>query len=119
MQPIGVYVHFPWCLKKCPYCDFVSFAKERVDIDHVGYANAVIAELSLRREALQGRPLRSVFFGGGTPSLWAPTELGRVLRAVLDTAGGGDAIEVTVECNPTSLDEERARALRDQGVNRL
>ncbi len=119
MKPIGVYVHFPWCLKKCPYCDFVSFAKDRADIDHAGYADAVLAEIALRREALQGRQLRSVFFGGGTPSLWAPSELGRVLRAILETAGGGEDVEITVECNPTSLDEEKARALRDQGVNRL
>ncbi len=123
MKPIGVYVHFPWCLKKCPYCDFVSFAKDRADIDHAGYADAVLAEIALRREALQGRQLRSVFFGGGTPSLWAPSELGRVLRAILEASSGSsqhrDDVEITVECNPTSLDEERARALRDQGVNRL
>jgi len=120
MKPISVYVHFPWCLKKCPYCDFVSFAKDRADIDHAGYADAVLAELSLRREALQGRRLRSVFFGGGTPSLWAPSELGRVLRAIREAAGGGDDdVEITVECNPTSLDEERARALLGEGVNRL
>ncbi len=119
MKPIGVYVHFPWCLKKCPYCDFVSFAKDRADIDHAGYADAVLAEIALRREALQGRQLRSVFFGGGTPSLWAPSELGRVLRAILEAAGGGDDVEITVECTPTSLDEERARELRGEGVNRL
>jgi oxygen-independent coproporphyrinogen-3 oxidase len=121
MKPIGVYIHFPWCLKKCPYCDFVSFAKDRADIDHAGYADAVLAELALRRHELAGRPLRSVFFGGGTPSLWSPSELGRVLRAVLEASGGesqGD-VEITVECNPTSLDEDRARALRDVGVNRL
>jgi putative oxygen-independent coproporphyrinogen III oxidase len=119
MKPIGVYIHFPWCLKKCPYCDFVSFAKDRADIDHAGYAEAVLAELSLRRKELEGRPLRSVFFGGGTPSLWSPSELGRVLKAVLEASGGGEGAEITVECNPTSLDEERARALLDQGVNRL
>ncbi len=119
MKPIGVYIHFPWCLKKCPYCDFVSFAKDRADIDHAGYAEAVLAELALRRGELAGRPLRSVFFGGGTPSLWSPSELGRVLTAVLEAAGGGEGAEITVECNPTSLDEDRARALRDHGVNRL
>lgn len=126
MGPIGVYVHFPWCLKKCPYCDFVSFAREREQIDHEGYADAVIAELEGRREALAGRPLASVFFGGGTPSLWEPRALGRVLRAVLDAADtGGEAagkrgeVEITVECNPTSLDEARARALVDVGVNRV
>jgi oxygen-independent coproporphyrinogen-3 oxidase len=121
MEPITVYVHFPWCLKKCPYCDFVSFAELRDRIDHKGYADAVIAELSARRGALEGRPLRSVFFGGGTPSLWEPAELGRVLGAILEasTRPEGEEVEITVECNPTSLDEDRARALMSAGVNRL
>jgi putative oxygen-independent coproporphyrinogen III oxidase len=127
MQPITVYVHFPWCLKKCPYCDFVSFAEERGKIDHARYADAVIAELKARVAALpelvglRERPLRSVFFGGGTPSLWRPDELGRVLSAVLSVTGPkeGGEVEVTVECNPTSLDEEHARALARVGVNRL
>ncbi len=120
MDPLGVYVHFPWCLKKCPYCDFVSFAKERETLDHDGYADAVLAELALRRPTLEGRRLETIFFGGGTPSLWAPAELGRVLQAILAVAGvDASAVEITVECNPTSLDEERARALIDVGVNRL
>jgi putative oxygen-independent coproporphyrinogen III oxidase len=120
MDPIGVYVHFPWCLKKCAYCDFVSFAREREAIDHAGYAEAVLGELRTRSAALRGRRLASVFFGGGTPSLWAPEQLGRVLAAV--RAAAPDAapdLEVTVECNPTSLDEDRARALLAVGVNRL
>jgi oxygen-independent coproporphyrinogen-3 oxidase len=120
MTPIGVYVHFPWCLSKCPYCDFVSFAATQDKIDHTGYADAVLAELDQRGEFLEGRELRSVFFGGGTPSLWNPAELGRVIQAVLRAAGRSTAdVEITVECNPSSLDEDRARALVDAGVNRL
>jgi len=119
MEPVGVYVHFPWCLKKCPYCDFVSFAVERDRIDHAAYADAVLVELERRRMAFEGKRLQSVFFGGGTPSLWAPAELGRVLSAILTAASAGDEVEITVECNPTSLDEDRARALLDVGVNRL
>ena len=160
-EPIGVYVHFPWCLKKCPYCDFVSFAAPRESIDHRGYADAVLAELAVRAPALEGRRIQSIFFGGGTPSLWDARELGRVLEAILaagapegaadagagtdadagtgagtdaDAGAGTDAgsgrgkrtrkrtrsdVEITVECNPTSLDEDRARALLDVGVNRL
>src|SRR3954471_727158 len=83
---LGVYVHFPWCLTKCPYCDFVAYAAPRRQIDHVGYAEAVLAEFRMRVEALglteQPVTLSSVFFGGGTPSLWEPQELGRVLRAI-------------------------------------
>jgi len=120
MQPIGVYVHFPYCLKKCPYCDFVSFARAREAIDHRGYADAVLAELERRRPALQGKRLSTIFFGGGTPSLWEPAELGRVLRAILAAADErAEDVEITVECNPTSLDEARARALLDEGVVRL
>jgi putative oxygen-independent coproporphyrinogen III oxidase len=116
----SVYVHFPWCLAKCPYCDFVSYAQSR--IDHVGYADAVIRELEQRCEGLapEGRrTLESVFFGGGTPSLWEPRELGRVLGRIRERFDVADDLEVTVECNPSSLDEGRARALADVGVNRL
>src|SRR3954469_9698150 len=87
-RPASVYVHFPYCLTKCPYCDFVSYKTPREAIDHAGYANAVIAELGARarfvEQAWRGAPRRidSVFFGGGTPSLWEPSELGRVLSAV-------------------------------------
>jgi putative oxygen-independent coproporphyrinogen III oxidase len=121
----GVYVHFPWCLAKCPYCDFVSWVEPGAE--HHGYADAVLREISARAALFEGRRITSIFFGGGTPSLWEPSELERVLRAVLDLADVSRAprsppsaeIEVTVECNPTSLDEDKARALVDVGVNRL
>ncbi len=142
----GVYVHFPWCLAKCPYCDFVSYAvpgrppspegapeaREEATraeqgpraasadgIDHAGYADAVLRELDLRAPLFDGRRIRSVFFGGGTPSLWEPHELGRVLAGIRRALPATDDLEVTVECNPTSIDEERARALVGVGVNRV
>ena len=120
VKPIGVYVHFPWCLRKCPYCDFATFERPREAIDHRGYANAVIAELDARRDWYKGR-LETVFFGGGTPSLWEPAELGRVLEAILERAEGlsPDGVEVTVECNPSSLDGPRAKEFAAVGVNRL
>ena len=118
----SVYVHFPWCLAKCPYCDFVSYVTPV--IDHAGYADAVLREMDARASSFSGRQVESVFFGGGTPSLWEARELGRVLSGVLERFGAGSvsrpsSLEVTVECNPTSLDPERARALVDVGVNRL
>lgn len=119
----SVYVHFPWCLAKCPYCDFVSYAAPRESIDHAGYADAVVREADARAKALgaRGRPLTvtSIFFGGGTPSLWEPRELGRVLRHLRTRFDVTADAEITVECNPTSLDEERARALVGEGVDRL
>jgi len=121
-RPLGVYVHFPWCLKKCPYCDFLSVAAAREAIPHRAYADAVLRELSARLPRLSASyRLESVFFGGGTPSLWATEELGRVLEGVLGAFGNDSAsdVEVTAECNPTSLDLEKARALLAVGVNRL
>jgi oxygen-independent coproporphyrinogen-3 oxidase len=119
---MAAYVHFPWCLAKCPYCDFVSYASSRDAIDHDGYADAVTDELGARADALEGRAsptLESVFFGGGTPSLWRAGALGRVLRAITSRFESAPELEVTVECNPTSLDRDVAEALADQGVTRL
>lgn len=124
----GVYVHFPWCLAKCPYCDFVSWVEPGAD--HRGYADAVLRELEARASLFDGRRIASIFFGGGTPSLWEPRELERVLKGVRRLADESVScssppgqpppeLEVTVECNPTSLDEDKARALVDIGVNRL
>src|SRR5208337_4316433 len=91
----GAYVHFPWCLAKCPYCDFVSWVEPGAD--HRGYADAVIREIEARGELVHRREIASVFFGGGTPSLWEPRELGRVLEAVRGKASACSAeIEVTV-----------------------
>jgi putative oxygen-independent coproporphyrinogen III oxidase len=121
----SVYVHFPWCLAKCPYCDFVSFAATREEIDHRAYADAVLREAEARAHALEARgrtlTVGSFFFGGGTPSLWEPAELGRVLSGLrrLFPPAPGKPLEITVECNPTSLDRGRARALVDAGVDRL
>ncbi|MDP9151056.1 MAG: radical SAM family heme chaperone HemW [Myxococcota bacterium] len=115
----SVYVHFPWCLAKCPYCDFVSYAKAREDIDHDDYADAVLRELSARASLCDGRRIETLFFGGGTPSLWEARSLARVIREIRLRLACSNELEVTVECNPTSLDEETARSLVDVGVNRV
>jgi oxygen-independent coproporphyrinogen-3 oxidase len=119
----SIYVHFPWCLAKCPYCDFVSYATERESIDHAGYADAVVREAEGRARQLAHRDhaleVSSIFFGGGTPSLWDPVELGRVLARLRAIFPVEPDVEITVECNPTSLDRDRATALRDAGVDRL
>lgn len=117
---IGVYIHFPWCIRKCPYCDFLSVPSARGDIPQDRYTDAVLAELAVRRAELGPSRLRSVFFGGGTPSLWNTAQLGRVLRGVLGAfPPDGPAPEITVECNPGSLGYDKAQALLDVGVNRL
>jgi oxygen-independent coproporphyrinogen-3 oxidase len=119
-RPLGVYVHFPFCGVRCPYCDFA--VDTRAEIPHDAYADAVIAELGARRAWFDGAgPLASIYFGGGTPGLWRPDALGRVLEAARTAFGGPPAstLEITVEANPREVDEAHLRALRAAGVNRL
>ncbi len=102
----------------------MSYASERDDIDHAGYADAVIREAEARVRWLEANnpaalAVSSIFFGGGTPSLWDPRELGRVLSRLRGLFSLADEAEITVECNPTSLDGDRARALVEAGANRL
>ena len=130
VRPLHVYVHFPWCLEKCPYCDFVLFKTSASAIDHDGYADAVIRELAARASAFErDHRLSTIFIGGGTPSLWKPQSIARVIaaiRAALPSAGESEQgegepmpIEVSAECNPSSLDDATTRALVDAGVTRL
>ena len=102
--PTSVYVHFPWCARKCPYCDFATEPIRATALPHERYAEAVLRELEARATDLQGRELTSIFFGGGTPSLWGPAALKRTLRGITGAFERvHDELEVTVECNPSSL----------------
>ncbi|UCF46372.1 MAG: radical SAM family heme chaperone HemW [Myxococcales bacterium] len=116
----SVYVHFPWCERKCPYCDFATEPIRTRELPHGEYADAVLRELDARATDLQGRELKSIFFGGGTPSLWEPEALSRTLQGI---TGAFDHVhnqlEVTVECNPSSLTRQSAALLRKAGVGRL
>ena len=116
----GVYVHFPFCGVRCPYCDFA--VDTRTGIPHDAYADAVVAEIAARRGWYDGAgPLVSIYFGGGTPGLWRPDALGariEAARAAFGAAARG-ALEITVEVNPGETDEAQLRALRGRGVNRL
>jgi oxygen-independent coproporphyrinogen-3 oxidase len=119
-RPLGVYVHFPFCGVRCPYCDFA--VDTRLAIPHDAYADAVIAELGARRAWFAGGgPLVSIYFGGGTPGLWRPDALARVVEAAREAFGAppADALEITVEANPGEVDERQLAALRAAGVNRL
>jgi oxygen-independent coproporphyrinogen-3 oxidase len=117
----GVYIHFPYCRKRCPYCDFAVHARAR--IPHEQYAAAVRKELAERAPLFAGRRLTSVYFGGGTPGLWRADCLGDVLAAVRATfapaTDGGGELEVTVEANPDDLPREQLDGLRAAGVTRL
>jgi oxygen-independent coproporphyrinogen III oxidase len=119
-DPLGVYVHFPFCSVRCPYCDFA--VDTRTEIPHDTYAEAVVAELAARASWYAGAgPLVSIYFGGGTPGLWRPDALGRVIEAARGAFGAPPAadLEITVEVNPGETDAARLAALRAQGVNRL
>ena len=116
----SAYIHFPWCARKCPYCDFATEPIRAQELPHEAYADALLRELDARSGDLQGRSLKSVFFGGGTPSLWSPTALRRVLVAIRGAFETHvDDLEVTVECNPSSLTQQNAALLREGGVGRL
>ncbi|HVV16614.1 MAG TPA: radical SAM family heme chaperone HemW [Polyangia bacterium] len=119
-EPLGVYVHFPFCAVRCPYCDFA--VDTRVDIPHAEYANAVTAEMAARAPWFAGAgPLVSVYFGGGTPGLWRPDAVARVIEAAGTTYGAAGAadLEITVEVNPGEAAVDHLRALHAAGVNRL
>lgn len=123
-EPIlsSAYVHFPWCARKCPYCDFATepVKASANAIPHDEYADALLRELDWRAADLQERRLASVFFGGGTPSLWNVDTLARALHGIRDVFESEvEELEVTVECNPSSLSQSHAAALREAGVNRV
>ena len=115
----GVYVHFPYCLSKCPYCDFASTAAKQIPDER--YTQAILAELSRRLEAhgAAGREVTSIFIGGGTPSLWAPRSVAKVLDAIGQQLRVASGCEVTLEANPGASDAERFSDYRRAGVNRL
>ena len=116
--PLALYVHVPWCVRKCPYCDFNSHAV-REPPDEDAYLAALLADLDQDLPLVAGRPLESVFLGGGTPSLLSGRFVGRLLEAVDQRLGIGSETEVTLEANPGAADAERFTAYRGAGVNRL
>lgn len=113
----AVYIHFPYCLSKCPYCDFASIGAKQIPSER--YAKAVLRELSLRAPTVDRRPVEAVFFGGGTPSLWAPQYVGAVLRGIGEAFPMSQGCEVTLEANPGAADEAAFAGYRQVGVNRL
>jgi putative oxygen-independent coproporphyrinogen III oxidase len=117
MRPFGVYVHFPYCAHRCPYCDF-AVTTEPVPGER-RYARAVLAELELRAPAFDGLAPASLYLGGGTPSLWEPDEVAEVIGAIRARFSFPDAAEITIEVNPESTDRGRLRALAGAGVNRV
>lgn len=116
----GVYIHFPYCLSKCPYCDFASTAAKQIPDER--YTRAILKELELRLDAsahLRHREVTSIFVGGGTPSLWAPHSVASVLDVIAQRFHVAAGCEVTLEANPGAADASHFADFRKAGVNRL
>ena len=116
-HPLALYVHWPFCVSKCPYCDFNSHVRDGVD--QAAWLQALLADLAHEAAALPGRRLASIFFGGGTPSLMPPATVAAIIEAACRHWPPTDTIEITLEANPSSVEAERFRGYRDAGVNRV
>ena len=114
----GVYVHWPFCLSKCPYCDFNSHVRHAA-IDEARFMCAFGAELATTAARVPGRTVSTIFFGGGTPSLMQPATVGAILDAIANHWSISRDAEVTLEANPTSVEATRFRGYRTAGVNRV
>ena len=114
----GVYVHWPFCLSKCPYCDFNSHVRHAT-IDEARFARAFNREIAHAAARVPGRTVSSIFFGGGTPSLMAPETAAAILDTIARHWSIAPNVEVTLEANPTSVEATRFRALRAAGINRV
>ncbi|HKQ31393.1 MAG TPA: radical SAM family heme chaperone HemW [Burkholderiales bacterium] len=117
LPPLALYVHIPWCVRKCPYCDFNSH-ESRAALPQDRYVDALIADLESALPDVWGRRVQSVFFGGGTPSLFSVQTIDRLLSALRARLALNDA-EITLEANPGTVETEKFRGFRDAGINRL
>lgn len=116
-RPFGLYIHWPFCVSKCPYCDFNSHVAK--SIDHDQWAAAYVSELHRVHDETAGRTLSSIFFGGGTPSLMPPKTTETILQTAEKLWGFTDNIEITLEANPTTVEIDTFRNFKAAGINRL
>lgn len=119
LPPLALYIHIPWCVRKCPYCDFNSHTHAQTDIPENAYVEHLLADLRADLPLAQGRPLGSIFFGGGTPSLLSGGAIARILRGVAAELDFAADIEITLEANPGTAEAGRFAAYAEAGVNRL
>ncbi len=116
--PLSLYVHYPWCVQKCPYCDFNSHTLKQ-EVDEQAYLQAMVRQLEQQLPDIWGRPIRSIFFGGGTPSLISEEGLNWFLSQARALLGFGPEVEITLEANPGTVDYQKFAGFFDAGVNRL
>jgi putative oxygen-independent coproporphyrinogen III oxidase len=118
LPPLALYIHIPWCVRKCPYCDFNSHAAGP-QLPEEEYVDALLADLDIDLQHVHGRPLTSIFFGGGTPSLFSDRALGRLLEGVERRIAFAPDIEITLEANPGTFEQAKFKGYRALGINRL
>lgn len=118
LPPLALYIHIPWCVRKCPYCDFNSHAAGPT-LPEEEYVDALLADLDVDLRHVHGRPLTSIFFGGGTPSLFSDRALGRLLAGVERRVAFAPDIEITLEANPGTFEQAKFKGYRALGINRL
>ena len=121
LPPLSLYVHIPWCVRKCPYCDFNSHTNDGDELPESDYVDALLEDLADEacKEKLQGRQLVSIFFGGGTPSLFSAVAIARILQGAEQLIGFEPAVEITLEANPGTVEQQKFKGFREAGVNRL
>ena len=119
LPPLSLYIHLPWCLKKCPYCDFNSHAAPAGVLPEQQYLDALVADLEAALPLIWGRSVHSIFIGGGTPSLFSPAAIDRLLGDIRARLRLEPDCEITLEANPGTFEKDRFRAFRQAGVTRL
>lgn len=118
LPPLALYIHIPWCVKKCPYCDFNSHAV-RGPIPEDAYVKALLADLKSEQRAAQGREIYSIFIGGGTPSLFSAKAIAQLLEGADKIIPFAQSIEITMEANPGTFERQKFAGFKDAGVTRL
>ena len=119
LPPLSLYVHLPWCLRKCPYCDFNSHEATGGELPEQRYLDALVADLEQSLPLVWGRGVHSIFIGGGTPSLFSPAGIDRLLGDIRARLKLEADCEITLEANPGTFEKDRFRAFREAGVTRL
>jgi len=119
LPPLSLYVHLPWCIRKCPYCDFNSHEMRRDVLPEDDYVRAVVADLESALPLIWGRSVHSIFIGGGTPSLFSPAAIDRLLGDIRARLRLEPDCEISMEANPGTFEKDRFRAYRSAGVTRL
>jgi oxygen-independent coproporphyrinogen-3 oxidase len=119
LPPLSLYVHLPWCLKKCPYCDFNSHEMRIAELPQQRYIDALMADLEAALPLVWGRPVQTIFFGGGTPSLFSPAAIDQLLSGIRARLPLASACEITLEANPGTFEKDRFKAFRSAGITRL